>query len=77
MAYFPDLTPYSYWGDQHRPDRDEPWPDLPLLNVGWLDTEHPFPMGTCPDGLVPALERLGRARVMQTADFCAAALASA
>jgi hypothetical protein len=40
MAYYPDLSPYTYsriWGDQ------------PILNVGWLDTEHTYSQGTVPD----------------------------
>ena len=62
MTYFPDLTPYSYLPTDPR----EAWSHLPLRNVGWLDAEHPFPTGECPDGLVAALTRLARVRVQQT-----------
>lgn len=36
MAYFPDLSPYSYLGHE---------PNVTLLNVGWLDEEHDYPIG--------------------------------
>ena len=36
MAYFPDLSPYTYLKRE---------PDPTLLNVGWLDNEHDFPIG--------------------------------
>jgi hypothetical protein len=69
VTYFPDLTPYSYLRDNHRQRQDQPWPDLPLLNIGWLDAVHPFPTGECPDGLIPALTRLSRVRVQQTRGY--------
>lgn len=65
MTYFPDLTPYSYLPD----DPGKPSPDLPHLNVGWLDAAHPFPTGECPDGLIEALTRLSRVRVQQTRGY--------
>jgi len=36
MAYYPDLSPYTYscnWGDQT------------VLNIGWLDAAHTYPTG--------------------------------
>ncbi|MEU4474668.1 hypothetical protein [Micromonospora sp. NPDC023888] len=64
MTYFADLTPYTYL---ERHDEDEQGPsDLPLLNVGWLDASHPFPTGTPPHGLLPALTKLSTVRVRQT-----------
>jgi len=69
VAYYADLTPYSYWGTDspsYSPSRDEPWPDLPVVNVGWLDAEHPFRAGVLPDGLLARLEDLARVRVLQT-----------
>lgn len=69
MTYFSDLTPYSYMRDSHRQHHDEPRPDLPLLNIGWLDAVHPFPTGECPDGLIPALNRLSQVRVQQTRGY--------
>jgi hypothetical protein len=68
VAYFADLTPYGYWVSSlsYSPERDEPWPGLPLVNVGWLDTDHPFPTGPVPDGLLVKLDELAKARVMQT-----------
>ena len=65
MTHFPDLTPYSYSSTDPR----EPWSHLPLLNVGWLDAEHTFPTGECPDGLVAALTQLARIRVQQTRGY--------
>ena len=34
MTYFADLSPYTYL------EHDDP-PDLPTVNVGWLDAKHP------------------------------------
>ncbi|WP_433132146.1 hypothetical protein ACQPWW_12155 [Micromonospora sp. CA-240977] len=63
MTHFADLTPYRYL---ERHDEDEPRPDLPLLNVGWLHASHPFPTGAPTDGLMPALRELATTRVRQT-----------
>lgn len=76
MAYFPDLSPYTYFP----PRWNEHVGDGPLLNIGWLDVAHPFT--TFPDGVpvpVPAgfLDRLrGLPRSMATrgwhrCPFCA------
>src|SRR5262245_40234644 len=66
MTWFADLSPYTY-----RPDRGaEPWPDLPLVNVGWLDAAQPFPTGEPPAGLVEALAALAvTARANQSRGF--------
>ncbi|GAB3936641.1 hypothetical protein [Micromonospora vulcania] len=72
MAYFEDLTPYTYFEPDDRNGRwapDEPWPDVPLLNVGWLDSSHPFVTGVAPDGLLPALTELATVRVCQTRGY--------
>ncbi|MGC5286703.1 hypothetical protein [Micromonospora sp. DT231] len=71
MTYFADLTPYTYL-ERHEDEpglTDEPWPDLPLLNVGWLDAAHPFPTGAPPDGLMPALNDLAKTRAHQTRGY--------
>ena len=39
MGYFADLTPYSYIKRTAREHE---------LNVGWLDNQHPFPIGSAP-----------------------------
>lgn len=44
MAYFPDLTPYTYSTRMPTEDRRPP-----LLNVGWLDHQHDYPKGTTPE----------------------------
>lgn len=70
MTWFADLSPYSYQ-DLANPAvlRGEPWPGLPVLNVGWLDATHPFPVGPSDEGLVAALTRLARVRVHQTRGY--------
>jgi hypothetical protein len=65
VTYFPDLTSYSYVSTDPR----EPWSHLPLLNVGWIDAEHTFPTGECPDGLAAALTRLAQSRVQLTRGY--------
>ncbi len=47
--YFADLSPYSYF--PRATAEDQP----PVLNVGWLDAQHPFPTG---DVLSTFVERL-------------------
>ncbi|MEH1164036.1 hypothetical protein V6V47_01465 [Micromonospora sp. CPCC 205539] len=69
MAFFADLTPYTY-GEPHRQwPFEEPWPGLPLLNVGWLDAAHPFETGAPPEALMPALTKLAKVRVWQTRGY--------
>jgi len=41
MAYYPDLSPWSYFGAEEAPK---------LVSVGWLDSEHAIPNGE-PDEL--------------------------
>jgi hypothetical protein len=71
VAYFSDLTPYSYWSSSpsYAPHRDEPWPQLPVVNVGWLDAGHPFATGALPGGLLARLGELAKVRVMQTRGY--------
>jgi hypothetical protein len=80
MTWFADLSPYTYW-DLADPDhrRQEPWPGLPVRNVGWLAAGHPFPVGPVDADLVAALTRLARRSVHQTrgrhfCEFCLAEL---
>ena len=67
MAYFPDLTPCTYF------DPDFP----PLTAVGWLDAAHPFPIGDPGLNVFQRLQQLrqGRWRVIywlgyHTCDLC-------
>ena len=72
MAFYADLTPYRYWetdSQSYSPHRDEPWPGLPVVNVGWLDADHPFRTGAIPAGLLARLEELARGRVLQTRGY--------
>ena len=46
MAYFADLTPYTYLKRE---------PDQRLLNVGWLDNEHDYPAGEIEPALLDKL----------------------
>ena len=72
MAFFSDLTPYTYWEPHDRNGRwapDEPWPGVPLLNVGWLDSSHPFQTGAPHDELIPALTKLAKVRVRQSRGY--------
>jgi hypothetical protein len=67
MAYFPDLSRYSYGSDDDgdysdyanaEGDEDERIENGRLdLNVGWLEREHDFARGDVPDGFVTALLR--------------------
>lgn len=68
MTYFADLTPYTYF------EGEEP----ELLNVGWLEPDHPYPQGKPPAGLLKRLRVLAEDRVRQTrgyhyCGFCEAA----
>jgi hypothetical protein len=47
VAYFPDLSPYSYGG--HHPG---------VVHVGWLDGIHPFPKGEVEPSLIEKMKRL-------------------
>lgn len=46
MAYYPDLTPYTYLKIA---SSDE------VLNIGWLDIQHPFPKKKAPEALLDVL----------------------
>ena len=68
--YFPDLTPYAYGRGV-----DYCTIDSFSLNVGWLDSAHPFPTGGVPAGFIERLERLARYPVMlmrgdHVCEFC-------
>ncbi len=66
MAWFEDLTPYSYG----------PAPEGDVLNVGWLDRDHSFVAGEPEPGLAErllelAIERaVNRSRGWQDCHFC-------
>lgn len=62
MTYFADLTPYTYL------ELDDP-PALPVVTVGWLDAEHEFPKGQCPDDLVATLAGLAEEPVQLTRGY--------
>ena len=58
MAFFEDLTPYTYF---------HPEEELPgTVNIGWLDPEQPFPTGETDHEFRTKLERLCQHRVKQT-----------
>ncbi|MGW3958083.1 DUF7919 family protein [Streptomyces sp. NPDC004752] len=64
MAYYPDLSPYSY--DQSSRD---------MVNVGWLSTQHPYPKGIVDERVVTALKVLSIAyenqmRGIHSCEFC-------
>jgi hypothetical protein len=59
VTYFADLTPYTYF-DGEGPD---------VLNVGWLEPDHPYPRGEAPAGLLSRLEELAEERVRQTRGY--------
>lgn len=46
MAYFPDLSPCSYFSHPG------------LIAVGWLDDRHPFPRGTLEPAMIERLAEL-------------------
>jgi hypothetical protein len=48
MAYFPDLSPYSYGNHHHEG----------VLHVGWLDNIHPFPRGPGPRAVLEKIKSL-------------------
>ena len=65
MTHFHDLTPYEYNAD-----------DLQGVNVGWLSTDHPYPEGDVPPGLLDILKRcchdvgVHQTRGLHACDFC-------
>lgn len=71
--YFPDLSPYCYLAGRRLDDEPllpgpPPAAQPPVLNVGWLDVEHPYPVGPLPEGFLDRLAAFGEAahRVNQT-----------
>ncbi|MEC3958318.1 hypothetical protein VMT65_35165 [Nocardia sp. CDC153] len=68
MTYYADLSPYTYLPDTAPADKT-------VLNVGWLDKDHPYPTGTPPETF---LQRLGilclnpvmRTRGMHWCELC-------
>lgn len=58
--YFQDLTPYKYL--KGRPS---------ALNVGWLDSAHPFARGSVLDGSIARLRSLAHQPVNRTRGFYA------
>lgn len=61
MAFFEDLTPYTYL----HPEEEPPG----TVNIGWLDRGHPFPTGPTGDEFRAKLGRLCARRVRQTRGF--------
>ena len=67
MAFFEDLTPYTYFHPE-----DDP---LGTVNVGWLARSHPFPTGETSGEFRDKLARLCQRRFKQTrgvhgCEFC-------
>lgn len=67
MAFFEDLTPYTY----HHPEKESPG----TVNVGWLDRRHPFSTGRTSVQFQTKLERLCQRpykvhRGFHTCPFC-------
>lgn len=50
MTYFPDLSRYAYLPPKPGETRE-------LINIGWLDKDHPFPVGKVPPVLQGELHR--------------------
>jgi hypothetical protein len=61
MAFFEDLTPYTYF----HPEEEAPG----TVNVGWLEPGCRFPTGTTGDRFQAKLEQLCHRRVKQTRGF--------
>ena len=70
MAYFPDLSPYTYSSTKSS-----------VLNIGWLSRDYPFPTGDVPPELLPRLITyletvvVNQYRGLQTCHFCENGLA--
>jgi hypothetical protein len=61
MAFFEDLTPYTYL---------HPEEELPgTVNIGWLDKDHPFPTGPTTEEFRVRLGQLCQRRVKRTRGF--------
>jgi hypothetical protein len=61
MAFFEDLTPYTYF----HPEGDSPG----TVNIGWLERGHPFPTGRTTAKFRAKLAQLCERRVNQTRGF--------
>jgi hypothetical protein len=57
VAFFEDLTPYTYF---HPEEEGE------VVNVGWLDPIHPFPVGETSEAFRDKLFRLCQIPLQQT-----------
>lgn len=63
MAYFSDLSPYTYytnWPEESNPS---------TLNIGWLDRRHVHPQGATSEEFAERLWRFCRRHVVQTRGF--------
>jgi hypothetical protein len=60
MAYFQDLSPYSYHQSGVRPGTQ---------NIGWLEAKHRFPKGTVPVLFLRKLWKLCKVPIVQTRGF--------
>lgn len=59
MTYFRDLSEYCYLYSRDASPADfsrEPWPDVPLLNVGWMEPGRPMPRASSPSSLVEMIK---------------------
>ncbi len=61
MAYFEDLTPYTYLNDGKEPPG--------TVNIGWLEPGYPFPIGVTSEEFRIKLDQLCHRRVNQTRGF--------
>jgi hypothetical protein len=61
MAYFADLTPYTYF----HPEEEQP----NTVNIGWLDRSQRFPTGPTGEEFRTKLGLLCQLRVKQTRGF--------
>ncbi len=53
--YFPDLSVYRYLAGGPQWQGVPPAGRLPVLNIGWLDAGHPYPVGPLPEGFLARL----------------------
>jgi hypothetical protein len=59
MTWYPDLSPYIYLQEHRERHGLEHIPaGQVILNVGWLESGHDFPVGDPPPGFVDALAEL-------------------
>ncbi|MFD7440102.1 hypothetical protein [Streptomyces sp. NPDC059909] len=70
MTYYADLTPYTYDRDNWHPEASGLWHGVPLVNMGWLDSDMPYPKGIVPEGLAETLKAMTRThRAQQTRGY--------